>query len=143
MESDKFNGRLWAGRALVTLALVAVLVALWPNATSLYDLTGEEEPRGQVAGIVHWLNTAVRPQPKLDTAAVAGSPHAFPAVSAFGVNTFLQQEAEEVKREESLDMVRDAGLRFIRQEFTWRTSRSTARGILWTGATTRRGWMRG
>jgi len=119
MEFDKFNGRLWAGRALVTLALVAVLVALWPNATSLYDLTGEEELRGQVAGIVHWLNTAVRPQPKLDTAAVAGSPHAFPAVSAFGVNTFLQQEAEEVKREESLDMVRDAGLRFIRQEFTW------------------------
>lgn len=108
-----------AGRALVALAAVALLAALWPNASSLYDLTGEEQPRGQLAGVVHWLNTAIRPQPDLQPAAVAGSPHAFPAVSAFGVNTFLQQEAEESKRATSLDLTRAAGLRVIRQEFTW------------------------
>ena len=44
--------QLWAGRALVTLAALAVLVALWPNARSLYDLTGEEQLRGQAAGVV-------------------------------------------------------------------------------------------
>src|SRR5690606_34666901 len=62
---------------------------------------------------------AIRPQPDLQPAAVAVSPHAFPAVSAFGVNTFLQQEAEESKRATSLDLTRAAGLRVIRQEFTW------------------------
>ena len=108
-----------AGRLLILLAALALIAALWPNATSLYDLTGEEQPRGQIAGIAHWLNTAVRPQPDLRPAAVTGSPLAFPAVSAFGVNTFLQQEAEEVKRAHSLDLTRAAGLRFIRQEFTW------------------------
>jgi len=107
------------GRLLILSAALALFVALWPNATSLYDLTGEEQARGQLAGIAHWLNTAIRPQPDLRPAAVAGSPHAFPAVSAFGVNTFLQQEAEEVKRAHSLDLTQAAGLRFIRQEFTW------------------------
>ena len=117
--ADNHTVRRWGGRVLVTLALVALLAALWPDATSLADLTGEEALRGQVAGIAHWLNTAVRPQPDLRPSAVAGSPDAFPAVSAFGVNTFLQVEAEEAKRARSLDLVHDAGLRFIRQEFTW------------------------
>jgi hypothetical protein len=110
--------QLWAGRALVTLAALAVLVALWPNARSLYDLTGEEQLRGQAAGVVHWLNTAIRPQPRLDLAAVAASPLTAPAVSPFGVNTFLEQEAEPAKRAQILDLARAAGLRFIRQEFT-------------------------
>lgn len=113
------KARRWAGRILVLVAVLALFIALWPDATSLYDLTGEEQLRGQVAGVVHWLNTAIRPQPDLQPAAVAGSSLAFPAVSAFGVNTFLQQEVEEAKRAASLDMTRDAGLRFIRQEFPW------------------------
>ena len=66
--------RLWAGRALVALAFLALLVSLWPNARSLYDLTGEEQLRGKAAGVVHWLNTAIRPQPRLDPAAVSASP---------------------------------------------------------------------
>lgn len=103
----------------MVLAALALVVSLWPDARSLYDLTGEEAVRGQLAGVVHWLNTAVRPQPRLQPDAIAESPHAFPAVSAFGVNTFLPEEVEEVKRARSLDLVRDAGLHFIRQEFTW------------------------
>ena len=81
-------------RALIAVAALALLLALWPNAGSLYDLTGEEAWRGQAAGVVHWLNTAIRPQPRLDPAAVAASPLTYPAVSPFGVNTFLEQEAE-------------------------------------------------
>jgi len=107
------------GRALVAVALFSLIVALWPNASSLYDLTGEEAARGQAAGIVHWLNTAVRPQPRLEPAAVAGSPLTYPAVSPFGVNTFLQQEVEPEKRARSLDLIQAAGFRFIRQEFPW------------------------
>lgn len=104
---------------MLVVAGLALLAALWPDARSLYDLTGEEELPGQVAGVAHWLNTAVRPQPDLRPGAVAGSPHTFPAVAAFGVNTFLEQEAEEIKRAHSLDLAGEAGLRFIRQEFVW------------------------
>ena len=33
--------------------------------TVLYDLTGEETLPAQLRGVVHWLNTAIRPQPDL------------------------------------------------------------------------------
>ncbi|MBW7958772.1 MAG: cellulase family glycosylhydrolase, partial [Candidatus Promineofilum sp.] len=125
---EESNWQHWAWRILLVAAGLALLVGLWPDARSLYDLTGEEQLRGQVAGIVHWLNTAVRPQPDLRPEAVAGSPFTFPSVSAFGVNTFLQQEAEEIKRARSLDLVSGAGLRFIRQEFTWEDIEIHGRG---------------
>ena len=95
-------------------SLVSLLAALWPYAESLYDLTGEEEWPGQLAGVVHWLNTAVRPQPHLAPDAISQS-----NISPFGMNTFLQQEVEPIKREQSLQMLNEAGFRFIRQEFTW------------------------
>ncbi len=115
-------------RLLVVVAAVALLLALWPDARTLYDLTGEESARGQAAGLVHWLNTAIRPQPRLDPAAVAGSPLAYPAVSPFAVNTFLQQEAEPQKRARILDLVAGAGFRAIRQEFPWEDIEIHARG---------------
>jgi len=107
------------GRVVVVAAVLALLVALWPNARSLYELTGEEQARGQAVGVIHWLNAAVRPQPDLAPEAVAGSPLAYPAVSPFGVNTFLQQEVEPAKRARSLDLAQAAGMRFVRQEFPW------------------------
>jgi len=116
------------GRALVAAALLSLFLALWPNARSLYDLTGEEALRGQVAGVLHWLNSAVRPQPRLAITSVAGSPLAYPAVSPFGVNTFLQQEVEPEKRARSLDMITAAGIRFIRQEFPWEDIEIHAKG---------------
>ncbi len=97
------------------LGALLLLCALWPAATSLYDLTGEEAWPGQLAGAVHWLNTAVRPQPNLAPQLVT-SKH---LQSPLGVNTFLQQEVEPGKRVTSLEMARRAGFRFIRQEFQW------------------------
>ena len=69
----------------------------------------------QLRGVVHWLNTAVRPQPHL-------APHEvteYADVPVMGINTFLEQEAEIAKREESLRLIREAGFKFIRQEFPW------------------------
>ena len=102
-------------RLLIITALIGLFLALWPNANSLYDLTGEEEWDGQLAGIVHWLVTAVRPQPNLapETAIY------FDNSAPFGMNTFLQLEAEVQKREKTLQMLHDAGFTTIRQEFTW------------------------
>lgn len=119
MPSKQKTNRQRVGCVFVLLALLALILALWPDADSLYDLTGEEELVGQAAGVVHWLNTAIRPQPILKPEAAVGNLHTFPAVTSFGVNTFLQQEVEPEKRARSLDLIRDAAIGFIRQEFTW------------------------
>jgi hypothetical protein len=101
--------------AVALVAGVLLLVALWPDANSLYELTGEETLPSQLRGVLHWLNTAVRPQPEL--AAEAQIAHA--DVSPFGMNTFLQQEVLPEVREESLRRLHEAGFTFIRQQFPW------------------------
>jgi len=102
-------------RLILIIAIVVLIVSLWPDANSLYDLTGEEAWRGQLAGVVHWINTAVRPQPELATQADIN----YGDISPQGVNTFLQQEVEPEKRAKSLEMAKAAGFNFIRQEFQW------------------------
>ncbi len=102
-------------KLLLIGSLVGLLAALWPHAGSLYELTGEEAWPGQLAGVVHWLNTAVRPQPHL----APNTSTNYAGVSPFGMNTFLQQEVEPEKRDRSLQIISQAGFRFIRQEFTW------------------------
>ena len=102
-------------KAIVIIALIILLVAVWPPTLSLYELTGEEALAGQVRGVFHWVHTAIRPQPELAPAAAID--HA--DVSPFGVNTFLQNEVLPAVREESVRRIHEAGFRFIRQEFTW------------------------
>jgi hypothetical protein len=81
----------------------------------LFDLTGESEPLPQVRGLFQYLSNYTRPAPQTDDfAAVANA-----GVNPFGANTFLQQEVEPAKRERQMQMLRDAGFRWIRQEFTW------------------------
>ncbi|MBK8984532.1 MAG: cellulase family glycosylhydrolase [Chloroflexi bacterium] len=104
-----------AWKMMVGTALVLLIAALFPPTLDLYELTGEENLAAQLRGVVHWLNTAVRPQPSLALEAAVQPT----AVSPFAANTFLQQEVEPAKREQSLQLLRDAGFRFIRQEFTW------------------------
>lgn len=101
--------------SVVGLACVGLLLSLWPRAGSLYELTGEDELDGQLIGVMQWVNTAVRPQPRL----AATTEFAVQPETIFGVNTFLQQEVEPEKRERSMQLLREAGFRYIRQEFTW------------------------
>lgn len=102
-------------KVVVTVALLFLLLAVWPPTLSLYELTGEEALAGKLRGVLHWVHTAIRPQP--DLAPTAPMEHA--GVSPFGVNVFLQSEVLPSVREESLRHIHDAGFRFIRQEFTW------------------------
>jgi hypothetical protein len=97
------------------IGVLLLFLAFWPAAGSLYDLTGEEAWRGQLAGVAHWLNTAIRPQPELALKLLPERE----SQSPLGVNTFLQQEVESEKRARSLEMAKGAGFRFIRQEFQW------------------------
>ena len=105
---------MWKKLLLVVSGLLLV-VALWPPVGSLYELTGEDALLAQLRGVIHWLNTAVRPQPQLAPEIIPNHVN----VSPFGVNIFLEQEAEIEKRAVSLQLAGRAGFRFIRQEFVW------------------------
>jgi hypothetical protein len=102
-------------KLIPAVALLVLIVALWPKASSLYDLTGEEKLPAQLRGVIHWLNTAIRPQP--DQGSMQDI--AYSDVSPFGMNTFLQQEVLPEVREQSMQMLQAAGVRFIRQQFPW------------------------
>jgi hypothetical protein len=102
-------------KLIPAVAALLLLLALWPNATSLYDLTGEESLPGQLRGSVHWLLTAIRPQP--DQAPEAEIAHS--ASGPFGMNTFLQQEVLQENRQHSLALLQEAGFQYLRQQFAW------------------------
>lgn len=102
-------------KVIAVTGFLLLILALFPPTLSLYQLTGEEAPQGKLRGLVHWFHTALRPQ--ADLAPDAPMHHA--DVSVFGVNTFLQSEVLPEVRERSLQLIRDAGIDFIRQEFTW------------------------
>jgi len=96
--------------------LAGTLVLTYPLWSEfLFQVTGEESLSGQVRGGLEWLGNVTRPRP--DTADLV--PVANAGVSPFGVNTFLQEEVEPEKRELSVQMIADAGFRWIRQEFPW------------------------
>lgn len=105
---------MWKKLLIVASGLLLV-VALWPSVGSLYELTGEDNLLAQLRGVVHWLNTAVRPQPQLAPETIPDNTNVVP----YGVNAFLNEEAEIEKRAVSLQMASRAGFRFIRQEFVW------------------------
>ncbi len=67
--------------------------------------------------------------PSLDTADL--SPIAHTSLSPYGVNTFLEQEVDEAKLRQTLQLVRDAGFSWIRQEFPWRDIEISAKGDYW------------
>jgi len=81
----------------------------------LFSWTGEEEPLPQVKGVVQLAFDLTRR--RVETRPYVPVAHA--GLSPFGVNTFLEQEVELEKRERTLQMVKAAGFRWIRQEFPW------------------------
>ena len=111
-------------RALLLIALIGMLVAVWPQANSLYDLTGEESLDGQLLGLVQWFNAAVRPQPKL--APDASIDHV--DTSVFGMNVFVQGEPSLEVREGLMRTLNEGGFRWIRQQFDWEDIEIHAKG---------------
>ncbi|MGH2538669.1 MAG: hypothetical protein ACRDHL_14870, partial [Candidatus Promineifilaceae bacterium] len=112
-------------RALLPAAAgLALLLALLPPTLSPYQLTGEEEPAGQLRGLWQWAFSAVRPQPRL----AAEVPLSEASLSPFGMNTFLQLEVLPEVRAETLRLLSAAGFGYIRQEFPWEDIEIHAKG---------------
>ena len=104
------------GLATLCLVVAALTPAVGPDISRyLFYLTGEEQPLPQVSGTVQLLfNLTHPPLPLANDVPVA---HA--GLNPFGVNTFLQNEADPLKRRLAMEMVANAGFHWIRQEFPW------------------------
>ncbi|MBX3053198.1 MAG: cellulase family glycosylhydrolase [Caldilineaceae bacterium] len=105
---------LWAG-LLVCGGLALLLLSTPPARNWMWQQTGEEAFAAQVKGVSDLAAGLLRPHVKLAPAAV--SAHA--DVDPFGVNVFLEQEAEPAKRALAVKMAADAGFHWLRQEFPW------------------------
>lgn len=115
--------------ALGVIALLVLTVLL--TRASIYqrlaDWTGEEELSWQLKGMGYLALSAI--QPAHETADFA--PMRYTDLNPFGINTFLEQEVEESKVRQSLQLIRDAGFHWIRQEFPWEDIEKPGKGQYW------------
>ena len=86
-----------------------------PGQGVLFYLTGEQALLPQIKGLSDLAADVLRP--RLHTADFAAVAHA--GVNPFGVNVFLEQEADPAKRELAVRMASEAGFHWLRQEFPW------------------------
>ncbi len=114
--------------ALIALLLIGALAldlanhgAAW---TLFFRLTGEESMVAQIRGMIELGSNLTRPP--LDLA--LDQPVRYANLSPYGINTFLEQEVEIAKREQSLRMIADAGFTWIRQQFSWEDIEVHGRG---------------
>ncbi|NJM42657.1 MAG: glycoside hydrolase family 5 protein, partial [Anaerolineae bacterium] len=117
----------------IPLALVLVVgmaFAAWfllpSTAQYLISTTGEESKGSQLRAL--WNLLLERTRPPLQLAADAKIEYYDGVTGAPGVNTFLHQEVESSKRERQLQMIADAGFRWIRQPFPWYDIEVSAKG---------------
>ncbi len=108
-------GAILAFLTLPTPALSTLRHHLTDPRSLMFQLTGEEALASQFRGIVQWVAGQFRPRPQTR----ANVPVTYTDLPPFGVNTELEQEVEPEKRDLVLQMIADAGFRWIRQPFPW------------------------
>jgi polysaccharide biosynthesis protein PslG len=118
---------------LIILALILLLTAAaYHNLDALQHTmahwTGEAELNQQLRGTLALAYLKVT-QPPPRTALFTPMPHT--GLSPYGMNTFLEQEVEAYKVEQSLRLIHDAGFRWIRQQFPWEDIEISAKGDFW------------
>jgi hypothetical protein len=120
----------WLIRAVCALACAcAAVFAAWfalpGTRQQLEFVTGETQALSQLRAL--WNLALDQTRPPL---ALASDAAIQPALfdSPYGVNTFLEQEVEEAKRERTVRMIAEAGFTWIRQEFPWADIEIHAKG---------------
>jgi polysaccharide biosynthesis protein PslG len=120
--------RLLIGALVVVLILGAGLALDLANHGLAWQFfwsqTGEEAPLGQIRGMIELGGNLIRPQP--NTAPM--TPIQYNGFNPYGINTFLNLEAESAKREEQVRMISAAGFTWIRQQFAWEDIEVDGRG---------------
>jgi hypothetical protein len=111
---------------LILAALVpAFLLQREALRRTLADVTGEEDPTYQLRALGFLALSLF--QPPRNTADYAPMPYT--DVPPFGVNTFFEQEVEESKIQMGMQLIRDAGFQYIRQEFPWEDIEIGGKGV--------------
>ncbi len=100
---------------LILSGLSFLILQLPPVRAWLWQHTGEEAFLAQVKGLTDLLGDRLRPPLALAPDATIDHADANP----FGINTFLEQEAEPAKRTLAIQMAAGAGYHWLRQEFPW------------------------
>lgn len=136
------GGQRWRFVLISLLLIAALLVSFaWLARHSirayLGSVTGEEDFKEQIKGVGRLLVLRLT-QPPLQLAPMVPIAHA--GVNPFGVNTFLEQEVEPQKLELALQMIRDAGFHWVRQEFPWEDIEHSARGDFWDHKWNKSAW---
>ncbi|MDP6793118.1 MAG: cellulase family glycosylhydrolase [Anaerolineales bacterium] len=80
-----------------------------------FSVTGEDTITGQVRGVWQLAGSVLRATPRMQ----ASTEIPLAQVDPFGVNTFLEQEVETVKRARQVELIAAAGFHWLRQEFPW------------------------
>jgi len=102
--------------AVLSTTLFSAGLSQW-----LEDRTGETELKQQIVAISSEIS-----QRRLDTRDMV--PIAHTDVTPYGVNVFLEQEVEDWKLQRSMEMIRDAGARWIRLHVPWADVEIPAKG---------------
>ena len=100
---------------IVVLLLAGMFLARDAIRAALFNITGEENLLAQVRGLIDYATNVIRPMPNTANDVRVNDAQ----VSVFGINTFLEQEVEPAKRDLQLQMMADAGFKWIRQQFPW------------------------
>ncbi len=114
----------------LTIFLVLVAGAVTVLATDVVGLRSSllarlgDERRNQIVAFTSSLTA-----PKVQTDDMV--PMRYTGVNPMGVNTFLEQEADVNKRRETLQMIKDAGIGWIRQQFPWEDIEEPSKGMYW------------
>jgi hypothetical protein len=89
-----------------------------------FSVTGEEGLLGQVRGVGQLVLNPTHGPLRLEP----DTPTNYGGVNPFGINTFLHDEVEIEKRDETLRLIAEAGFHWVREEFPWEDIEIHGRG---------------
>jgi hypothetical protein len=100
---------------LVSVAVAGIYLARNQIRAVLFEFTGEERLFSQIKGLTDLTADLLRPGLRLDPVSAVR----YADLNPYGVNVFLNEEADPAKREESVRLASEAGFHWLRQEFPW------------------------
>ncbi len=120
------------GRVLSLLTGLIIMLPLglfclggWLSGT-MREWTGEQRLREQIKGLGALILIRLeRPSPQVEPYV----PIPYAGVNPYGINTFLEQEVDDWKIHRTFRLIRDAGFKWIRQEFPWEDIEVEGKGI--------------
>ncbi len=112
---------------ILIVAVIATGVLAFADPDSLKDVAVDllgDEGRDQLVAL---YTSATARTPETNDLA----PMSYTGLNPFGVNVFLEQEVDESKMRRTLQMIKDAGFGWVKQEVLWSDIEIPAKGEYW------------